>query len=262
MNNLCVVIWRGGRTNVPHQHSSITQCTWNHNHPEWIHTCCTKTLTTILWSNWFMCYLMILVQLQRLYRVKWNWEMRWQRYDQLEEPSVLGCQAVLLGERFMVFQKNVLPPSSRSISPRRYSPSICLKLHTHMTEDYLQLHCCLNPNFDESEPFLTFICPCIASISLKYNQQDAMFSWSIYFYELLHVFRAVPPPIMGSTKLYIQRQVLSKQYCCLLLSWMRWNLEFHLIHDSSRQQYWFDNTWRRMYSFVLLMMGGGTAWNM
>jgi len=25
--------------------------------------------------------------------------------------------------------------------------------------------------------------------------------------------------------------------------------QFHLIHDSSRQQYWFDNTWRCMYSF-------------
>jgi hypothetical protein len=57
---------------------------------------------------------------------------------------------------------------------------------------------------------LTFICPCIVSISLKYNQQDAT----------------------------------------------------HLIHDSSRQQYWFDSTWCCMYSFVLLMMGGGTAWNM
>jgi len=28
------------------------------------------------------------------------------------------------------------------------------------------------------------------------------------------------------------------------------------------KQYWFNNTWRCMYSFVLLMMGGGTAWNM
>jgi hypothetical protein len=37
---------------------------------------------------------------------------------------------------------------------------------------------------------------------------------------------------------------------------------FHLIHNSGRQQYWFDNTWRCMYSFVLLMAGGGTAWNM
>ena len=40
------------------------------------------------------------------------------------------------------------------------------------------------------------------------------------------------------------------------------SVEFHLIHDSSRQQYCFDNIWRCMYSFVLLMMGGGTAWNM
>jgi len=60
-------------------------------------------------------------------------------------------------------------------------------------------------------------------ISLKYNQQDATFSRSIYFYKLLYMFQAVPPPIIRSTQLYIQRQVLSKQYCCLLLSWMRWN---------------------------------------
>jgi len=60
-------------------------------------------------------------------------------------------------------------------------------------------------------------------MSLKYNQQDATFTRSIYFYKLLYIFQAVPPPITRSTKLYIQRQVLSNQYCCLLLSWMRWN---------------------------------------
>jgi len=54
-----------------------------------------------------------------------------------------------------------------------------------------------------STSFLTFICPCIASISLKYNQQDAMFSRSIYFHKLLYMFQAVPPPIIRSTKLYI-----------------------------------------------------------
>jgi hypothetical protein len=37
---------------------------------------------------------------------------------------------------------------------------------------------------------------------------------SIYFYKLLYMFQAVPPPIIRSTKLYIQRQVLSNQYCC------------------------------------------------
>jgi len=61
-------------------------------------------------------------------------------------------------------------------------------------------------------------------VSLKYNQHDATFSRSIYFYNLLYMFQAVPPPIIRSTQLYIQRQVLSNQYCCLLLSWMRWNV--------------------------------------
>jgi len=36
----------------------------------------------------------------------------------------------------------------------------------------------------------------------------------------------------------------------------------HAFHLICRQQYWFDDTWLCMYSFVLLMMGGGTAWNM
>jgi len=54
--------------------------------------------------------------------------------------------------------------------------------------------------------------------SLKYNQHDATFSRSTYFYKLLYMFQAVPPPIIRSTKLYIQRQALSNQYCCLLLS--------------------------------------------
>jgi len=55
---------------------------------------------------------------------------------------------------------------------------------------------------------------CSTRISLKYNQQDATFSRSIYFYKLLYTFQAVPPFIIRSTKLYIQRQVLLNQYCC------------------------------------------------
>ena len=35
---------------------------------------------------------------------------------------------------------------------------------------------------------------------------------------LLYMLQAVPPPIIRSTKLCIQRQVFSNQYCCLLLS--------------------------------------------
>jgi hypothetical protein len=127
--------------------------------------------------------------------------------------------------------------------------------------------------------------------SLKYNQQDATFSRSIYFYKLLCMFQAVPPPIIRSTKLYIERQVLSNQYsCCRGWGSSRHEPCFRRFFrpssgaqnctysvrycqsnsaaccyrgwDSSRQQYWFNNTWRCMYSFVLLLMGGGTAWNM
>jgi hypothetical protein len=72
---------------------------------------------------------------------------------------------------------------------------------------------------------LTFIWQCIASMFLKYNQQDATFYRSIYFYKFLYMFQAVSPPIIRSTKLFIQRHVLSNSYCCLLLSWMRWNCE-------------------------------------
>jgi len=56
------------------------------------------------------------------------------------------------------------------------------------------------------------------NISLKYNQQNATFSRSIYFYKLLYRFQAVPPPIIRSTKLYIQRQV-PDAVCRVLCSW-------------------------------------------
>jgi len=66
---------------------------------------------------------------------------------------------------------------------------------------------------------------CLLMLWMRWNSMQ--FSRSIYFYKLLYMFQAVPPPIIRSTKLYIQRQVLSNHYCCLLLSWMRWNsMEF------------------------------------
>jgi hypothetical protein len=88
----------------------------------------------------------------------------------------------------------------------------------------------------EPYAFVTFVCPCIANISLKYNQQVATLSRYICFYKLLYMFQAVPPPIIRSTKLYIQRQVLSNQYCCLLLSWMRWNWKQFIEINRSRKR--------------------------
>jgi hypothetical protein len=53
-------------------------------------------------------------------------------------------------------------------------------------------------------------------VSLKYNQLDATFSRPIYFYKLLYMFQEDPLPIIRSTKLYIQLQVLSNNIaaCC------------------------------------------------
>jgi len=65
------------------------------------------------------------------------------------------------------------------------------------------------------------------------SSSSVTFSRSIYLYKLIYMFQAVPPPIIRSTKLYIQRQVLSNQHCCLLLSWMRWNYVPSLVYFMS-----------------------------
>jgi len=72
-------------------------------------------------------------------------------------------------------------------------------------------------------------------MSLKYNQQDATLSRSIYFYKLLYMFLAVPPPIIRSTKLYIQRQVIVKPILLLAAIVDEMERKLHLIHDSNRQ---------------------------
>ena len=68
---------------------------------------------------------------------------------------------------------------------------------------------------------------------------------------MLYVFRAVPLPIIRSTKLYIQLQVLSTDIAAFP-SHSRYQPAAVLV----------DNTCSCMYSYVLLMMGGGTARNM
>jgi len=61
-----------------------------------------------------------------------------------------------------------------------------------------------------------------------------MFSRYIYFYKLLYMFQSVSSPIIRSTKLYIQRQVLFKPILlpAAIVDEMEL-MEFHLIHDSS-----------------------------
>ena len=69
------------------------------------------------------------------------------------------------------------------------------------------------------------------------------------------MFQAVPPPIIRSTTLFVQLQVLSTSTaaCC-------YEMERSSV-SSTIAAVLVDNTWSCMYSYVLLMMGGGTAWN-
>ena len=46
---------------------------------------------------------------------------------------------------------------------------------------------------------------------LQYNQQDAPVSLIIYSCKTLHMFRAVFPSIIGSSKLHIRQQAYVKQ---------------------------------------------------
>ena len=109
----------------------------------------------------------------------------------------------------------------------------------------------VNRKRDSSDVNSTFTCPCITRISLKSNQQEATFSWSIYFYKLLYIFQAFTPPIIRSTKLYIQRQVLSNNtaaYCYRSIS--------------STTAAGSSIVWQYLTLFVLLMMGGVNTCNM
>jgi hypothetical protein len=71
----------------------------------------------------------------------------------------------------------------------------------------------------------------------------------IYFCEMLYMFQAVPPPIIRSSKLYTASGTSSNLYCYLPWQWQ------------VAVQVW-RSTRCRIYSCELLMMGGGTAWNM
>ena len=87
---------------------------------------------------------------------------------------------------------------------------------------------------------LIFICPCILNIIPNYNQQDATFLDLFISTDALY--------FPGGSSAYHQEHITA-----------------HAVPSHSRQQQaavLVDNTWRYMYSYVLLMMGGGAAWNM
>jgi hypothetical protein len=125
-------------------------------------------------------------------------------------------------------------------------------------------------------------------VLFKHNQQDAMLHNGFYYYKC-RAFQAVSPPIIRSSKLCTQHRVfvelfllltaivselelqltqncvhsigcLSSFSCFLQLSWVSWNSNSLTIAVRSRKS--LTNTRCCVHSFELLMMGGGTAWNM
>jgi len=81
----------------------------------------------------------------------------------------------------------------------------------------------------------------------------------LYFCEMLYMFQAVPLPIIRSSKLYIQHWVLCQTFTATChcrgraptLPWL-WQVAVKV----------WQSTRCCIYSFELLMMGRGTAWNM
>ena len=94
----------------------------------------------------------------------------------------------------------------------------CWLIHSPLLEFQLFIH-------------LISICPCIVNVIPYYNQQDATFLGLFISTDTLHV--------SGGSSAHHQERITVhtssgtvNQYRCLLLSWI------HLIHDSSKQQYW------------------------
>ena len=61
------------------------------------------------------------------------------------------------------------------------------------------------------------------------------------------MFQAVSPPIIRSTKLYIQLQVLSNKYCCLLLA-----IEFYSKNKFEKLMHLFGFIIRVALGYILM----------
>jgi len=55
---------------------------------------------------------------------------------------------------------------------------------------------------------LTFVCPCIASLIVNDDQQDATILAYLFIHNHLYMFRALFSPITRSTRLYLHLLIL------------------------------------------------------
>ena len=76
--------------------------------------------------------------------------------------------------------------------------------------------------FYPSIKITTFIRPCIANMIPNYNQQDTTFLDLFISTDAVHVSGDSSPRHQEHITVHTSSGIV-KQYCCLLLSWMRWN---------------------------------------
>jgi len=93
----------------------------------------------------------------------------------------------------------------------------------------------------------------------KHNQQDATLHNCIYYYKCSTCFMRFLRLSSGAQNCTHNIGYLSNFFCFLPLSRVSWNNSL-VIAVRSRKS--LTNTRYCVYSFELLMMGGGTAWNM
>jgi len=98
-----------------------------------------------------------------------------------------------------------------------------------------------------------FMGPCFVNV-FEYNQQDAMLHNNIYYYNCSTCFRQFLRPSSGAQNCIHGIRYLLSFFCFLPLT--------NSLTIAVRSRKTSTNTWCRVYSFELLMMGGGTAWNM
>ena len=103
----------------------------------------------------------------------------------------------------------------------------------------------------------TFMGPCIINV-FKHKQQDAMLHNDIYYYKCSTCFRRFLHPSSGAQKCIHGIGYLSSFFSFLPLSWVSWNSPTIAVRNRKNS----TNTRCFVYSFELLMMRGGTAWNM
>ena len=92
----------------------------------------------------------------------------------------------------------------------------------------------------------------------KHNQQDATLHSGIYYYKCSTCFRRFLRPSSGVQKCIHSIGYLSSFFCFLPLSCVSCSSLKIAVRSSKTS----TNTRCSVYSFELLMMDGGTAWNM